>query len=322
MDRWTETFEQRVRDRWTDAELLALTAGKELPILPTTAPRLLRVLGLLDRDAALPPSQLRKFFQLNHMIRLLGPPLRELMERGVALRCVDAGCGLSYLTLALAWWFENVHDHPARILGVDQRSDLIESCRDSAGDAGLQHRLEFQAASIRSFDPGSLDVVFALHACDTATDDAIALGWRAQASLIAVAPCCQAELARAWAEGAGRDDSPLVPLQRTPHLRREAAATVTDTLRMQLLELAGYEVRVVEFVPTEHTAKNTLIRAMRRPSCDVPSVQQLDRYLAFRDTIAAGFRLGLEGVLPDPVRRALANRAGRTGRPNRGEPSS
>jgi hypothetical protein len=135
--------------------------------------------------------------------------------------------------------------------------------------------LTFQAGSIESFEPnGKLHAILALHACDTATDDAIALGLRHGAELIAVAPCCQAELARAWAELATSRTGPMQPLWSTPHLRREAAAVITDTMRALLLRAAGYETRVVEFVPSQHTPKNTLIRAMRRGGPDEAAVAQ------------------------------------------------
>ncbi|HVV83104.1 MAG TPA: methyltransferase, partial [Kofleriaceae bacterium] len=115
----------------------------------------------------------------------------------------------------------------------------------------------------------SVDAVIALHACDTATCDAIALGVQTRATVIAVAPCCQAELARGWTElaaaGAG---GAFAPIWSMPHLRRELAAEVTDALRTLLLRAAGYEVAAIEFVPSPHTRKNTLIRAVRRGAPD------------------------------------------------------
>ncbi len=261
-------FAERARAYWTDAELLRVTEGKDLMILPTTAPVLLRTLGLLRRDASMPPPQVRKFLQLNHMLRLLRPPLLELMTRDAPLHIADAGCGLSYLTLALAWCLRHVFEHEAALLGVDRRQDLIETCRVNAERAGLDDCMTFRAQAVDDVEPSHpIDVVLALHACDVATDHAIALGLRHGASLIAVAPCCQAELASAWAE-LDETSAPLHPIWHTPHLRREAAATVTDTMRMVLLRACGYETRVVEFVPSRHTPKNTLIRAMRRGTPD------------------------------------------------------
>ncbi len=289
-----EAFEERAREFWTESELHRVTEGKDLMILPTNAPWLLRTLGLLHRDASMPPPQVRKFLQLNHMLRLLRPPLLELMERGKPLRIVDAGCGLSYLTLSLAWCLRHVLSFEATIVGVDRNAELIESCRVAAERVGLADSMSFEAVAIDAFESAARpDVVLSLHACDVATDHAIALGWRADAELIAVAPCCQAELARAWAALAESDEGPLRPVWETPHLRREAAATVTDTMRTLLLRAAGYETRVVEFVPSQHTPKNTLIRAMRRGSRDEDA---LARYRALRDA-TGGAGIGLERAL-------------------------
>ena len=304
--RWSKEFAQRARERWTDAEVQRVTQGKDLLILPSVAPTLLRALGLLHRDASMPPAQVRKFLQLNHMLRLLRPPLQELMDRFDHLHIVDAGCGLSYLTLSLAWCFENVFEHRATIVGVDRDEALIATCRAAAEQVGLESSLSFRAEPILRFEPQEVHVVLSLHACDTATDHAIALGLRQRAELIAVAPCCQAELARAWAELAEAREDPLLPLWETPHLRREAAATITDTLRSLLLRGAGYETRVVEFVPTEHTAKNTLIRAMRRGDIDDSA---MDRYFALRDAMCAA-HLELERTLPPELAQRLSNRRG------------
>ena len=289
-ERWAQEFELRARAVWTDDAVHRVTEGKDLPILPSNAPTLLRALGLLHRDASMPPPQVRKFLQLNHMIRMLRPPLLELIERGEPLHFVDAGCGLSYLTLSLAWCFRHVFRHPATLVGIDRDERRVAAGRASAAQLGLDDVLTFQAGAIGAFEPeGKVHVILSLHACDTATDDAIALGLRHGAELIAVAPCCQAELARAWAELATSAAGPLQPLWSTPHLRREAAATVTDTMRALLLRAAGYETRVVEFVPSQHTPKNTLIRAMRRGGPDEDAARQ---YTALRDaTGGAGISL-------------------------------
>jgi SAM-dependent methyltransferase len=290
-ERWAQEFERRARALWTDEAVRQVTEGKDLPILPSNAPTLLRALGLLHRDASMPPPQVRKFLQLNHMIRMLRPPLLELIERGEPLRIVDAGCGLSYLTLSLAWCFRHVFRHPATLVGVDRDPARVEAVRATVAQIGLEDMLTFQAGAIEAFEPdGKVHAILSLHACDTATDDAIALGVRHGADLIAVAPCCQAELARAWAQLATNGAGPLQPVWSTPHLRREAAATITDAMRALLLRSAGYETRVVEFVPSQHTPKNTLIRAMRRGAPDEAARRQ---YVELRDaTGGAGISLG------------------------------
>lgn len=272
-DEWAEHFAAKARAFWTPEATQALTGGKSVPVLPGEAPVLLRALGLLHRDGSMPAREVRKYRQINHMVLTLRPALDELFERTGRLDLVDLGCGRAYLTALLAHCGTRVWRRPTRILGIDRNEALIDECRRRATQAGLDDVLSYSAAPIAEAplsdawraafgDEGAPTAVVALHACDTATDDAIASAVAAGAAFIAVAPCCQAELSRAWsqAEAAGA----WSPLWESGHLRRHAAATMTDTLRAQLLRAAGYEVTAIEFVPSEHTPKNTLIRAMKR----------------------------------------------------------
>jgi SAM-dependent methyltransferase len=313
-EEWREAFTEKSLKYWTDERVQELTGGKDLLVLPNQAPTLLRALGLLHRDATMPPAQVRKYLQLNHMLWLLGPPLRELMERFDVLNIVDAGCGRSYLTVALAWCFENVFDQPVRILGVDRNKKLIEECRRRTEITGLENILRYEASDLGDFDShtawrgafgedvAQTHAVISLHACDTATDDAIALGLANEVELIAVAPCCQAELARGWKALADDEEvdeasRAFAPIWQTPQLCRESAATMTDTFRTLLLRGAGYDTRAVEFVPSEHTPKNTLIRAIRRGALDT---EALGEYVALRDA-TGGVGIKLERQLPRHV---------------------
>ena len=277
---WAVAFGARARAHWTAARVAALAAGKALVLPPVEAALLLRALGLLRADGSLPPTEVRKYWQVSHMVTVLGPALRTLRERPGTLRVLDAGCGRSYLTLVLAWLAREVWRQPLEVLGVDRDPAVIAEGRRRAAVAGLGDVVRFVAAPLDGLDVGAawaaafvrapderagpVDAVIALHACDTATCDAIALGVRAGAALIAVAPCCQAELARGWAElaEAGAPGA-FAPIWSMPHLRRELAAEVTDALRALLLRAAGYDVAAIEFVPSPHTRKNTLIRAAR-----------------------------------------------------------
>lgn len=128
----------------------------------------------------------------------------------------------------------------------------------------------------------------ALHACDTATDDAIVLGVGLDATLLALAPCCQAELARKWSVVAA--SGAFAPIRRTPHLRREVASLVTDTMRQLLIRAAGYECWALELVPTEHTPKNLMLRAMNRHA---PDASARAEYEALR-TATGGVGIELE----------------------------
>ena len=277
---WDSAFTAQALAFWTPERTAELVGDKRLLVTPAKAPALLRAIGLLHRDASMPPAQRRKFFQLNHMLRLLEPAIRQLPE---APHIIDAGCGRSYLSLTLAWCFEHVYGRPVKILGVDRNAKLIDDCRRRADLCGLSESMRHHAAQLDDLDTASawrevfgeeldLSMVLALHACDTATDDAIVLGVRGNADLIAVAPCCHAELARRWSE---LDDpsAGFAAIWESPHLRRETAASVTDALRMLLLRCCGYDARAIEFVPAEHTPKNTLIRAVRARHDDAARIR-------------------------------------------------
>ena len=291
-DRWAIELSARARAYWTPARTAELARGKALLLPPADAAPLLRALGLLRQDASMPPPQVRKYFQINHMVALLGPGLRDLRARYPAIRLLDAGCGRSYLTLLIAWVAKHVWHHRLEVLGVDRNPAVIEESRRRCQLAQLDDVVRFEVGSLEAIRApalaatwaaafgaggddartpvaGSVHGVIALHACDTATCDALALGIALDAALIAVAPCCQAELARAWSALAARGAAgAFAPIWGAPHLRRETAAHITDAMRTLLVRAAGYEVLPMELVPAEHTSKNTLIRAIKRPSGD------------------------------------------------------
>lgn len=309
-DQWAKQFTELARQHWTDARVGELTGGKDLAVLPNESPRLLRALGLLHRDASMPPDRVRKYRQINHMVGALGPPLRELAETFDCVRIVDAGCGRSYLTLLLAHYFAHRLHHPVQIIGVDHNPDVIRESQRRAELAGLEDAVRYEAAAVGDLDlpalwpdlfgdgtPGDTHMLVSLHACDTATDDALALGVHARCHFLAAAPCCQAELSAKWAALDGKTQGPFAPVWASPHLRRTTAATVTDTLRLLLLAACGYWTTAIEFVPSEHTPKNTLIRAVRRLG---PVEQHWREYLALRDA-TGGCSIALEAKLRDVI---------------------
>lgn len=310
---WIDAFEARAAEYWTPERTEAVTGGKNVAILPGEAPLLWRAMGLLHRDASMPPAQVRKYFQINHLLAVLGPALAELRERHPLVRVLDAGCGRSYFTFLLAWSFRK-HGHPVQVLGVERRAALVEECERRAALTELDDVVRFEAASIDALDvdaafarafgaeaPVDVHVVASLHACDTASDDALALGLSRRADLLAVAPCCQAELAAKWAARADGDGA-FGPLFRSPHLRRETAATVTDLMRTLLVRGAGYDVSALEFVPSEHTPKNTLLRAMRRAPNDASAWAE---YAELRRAMG-GCGIALEERMPAGPRAELA----------------
>ncbi len=278
-------FTDKARAYWTDERIRALNGDRQLPLLPSQAPVLLRTMGLLNKDASLPPRRMRKYRQINHMILVLQPALTELCGRFPTVRIVDAGCGRSYLTMLLAWWFAEHEQHPVSIVGVDRSAAMVEECRRRAERAEL-HDIRFEASQLSAVKLDEAPhAVISLHACDTATDDAIVLGVQAEADFIAVAPCCQAELARQWES---RPPGAFAAMQGVPHFRRQVAATTTDVLRVLLLRAAGYDADAVEFVDSNHTAKNTLIRAVQQGAGDAEAARQ------YSDLVQATGGCGIE----------------------------
>jgi SAM-dependent methyltransferase len=272
----------RARAHWTPDRLQRLMAGKRLPLHPVTHAAFLHATGLMSDDASVTSGQVKKYLQINHMISLIAPPFRALAKAmpGRPLTLLDAGCGNSYLSLAFAFlareatagrlpqipdWKDTKFE--LQVIGVDTNADVIRQSRERAALLGLEDTMSFQAVPLRdAVLPERLHAVMALHACDTATDDALALGLRRSADILAVAPCCQAELASFFKTLAARTGSshPLDVILHSPNLRRDTAATITDALRLALLRALGYEATATEFIPSAHSPKNRLILAERR----------------------------------------------------------
>ncbi|MDQ3920582.1 MAG: SAM-dependent methyltransferase [Acidobacteriota bacterium] len=218
----------------------------------------LQALGVTDERGAVRPAMGDKLRQINRFVETVGQlyessPLAGREEISV----VDMGSGKGYLTFAVYDYFSNSLGLRAEVRGVEARPELVGLCNDVARRAGFE-RLSFQAGQIEDFELPATDILIALHACDTATDEALFKGVGARASVIIAAPCCHKELRPQIVAPA-----PLSGLLRHGILLERQAEAVTDSLRALLLERAGYRVRVFEFVSTEHTRKNTLIAAVR-----------------------------------------------------------
>ncbi len=204
---------------------------------------------------------------LRQLVTALPPALERATAENRPLRVVDLGCGNAYLTFAAHRHLTTLAAHGVRTLGVDVRPDLVARNTRLAGQVGLDG-LAFAVGAIDDAQPGEHpDVVLALHACDTATDDALARAVEWQAPVVLAAPCCHHDVQRQLdaARAAGlHPPTPHAALVRHPILRERFADVLTDTFRAQLLRLAGYTVDVVEFVDSKHTPRNALIRASQR----------------------------------------------------------
>ena len=236
---------------------------KTRPLAPTDAPWL-QALGLAGDDGCIRTEATAKFRQVNRYVELLLPLCHEAglaTSSPVPLRAFDLGSGKGYLTFAAWHALARTLGRQVHFTGVEARPELVAAAR-AAGCEGL----DFVASQIVDHPVAAADVFIALHACDTATDEALFRGLRAGAALIVAAPCCHKEVRPQL-----RPPPELAALGRHGIYADRLAEMVTDTLRALLLEAHGYRVKVFEFVETEHTPKNTMLAAVRRPVPDAPA---------------------------------------------------
>ncbi len=246
-------------------------------LLPGTSPELLKELHILTRDGDLNADSLRKLKQVNHLVRLLAPAVEDVLARFGEPVIADCGAGKSYLGFVLYELFLG----PAgkgTLLAVESRGDLARSGMERARRLRFE-RLRFVEGPIEAASlPERVHLVTALHACDTATDDALLLAVRHGADHVAVVPCCQAEVARQLA--GARAAPALAPLFDHPWHRREFGSHLTNVLRALALEASGYKVTVTELTGWEHSAKNELILGRKIRGASREAREKLDALLA------------------------------------------
>lgn len=252
---------------------------------------LLKALHILTRDGKLNADSRRKLKQVLHLVQVLRPPLDRLFGERENVRLADLGAGKSYLGFIL-YDLIFASREQGEIIAVEARDELIETAKRLAGESRFE-RMKFVHGQIGEVKiDGKLDMVTALHACDTATDDAIHFALRHEAKVIALIPCCQAEVSRQLED---QSRHPLHQLWRHPIQRRDFASNLTNVIRALYLEAHGYKVRVTEFVGLEHTFKNELILAERH---QLSNAQARGELLALLEKLPARPRL-VAGMLPD-----------------------
>ncbi|HMO66173.1 MAG TPA: SAM-dependent methyltransferase [Verrucomicrobiota bacterium] len=244
----------------------------------------LHALGLTDKNGGVVPRAAAKHRQVRRFAEILHGLVEQADWRdGRPVRVLDAGCGKGYLTFAVWHLLRREFGCAADVLGVEARAGLVDFCRGVAGALGLEG-LRFAEGTIATVPPGPLDLLIALHACNTATDDAIRRGIAGRAGIILVAPCCHQEVRPRLGRPA-----PLAPALAHGLFAERMAEWVTDALRMLFLEWAGYRVRALEFVSLEHTAKNLLLAAVRKdPDAPFANPVALGRYQALKGHFGLG----------------------------------
>ena len=231
--------------------------AKQRMIGASTMPYL-HALKITDAKGTVLNASQDKFRQINKMVEIFAPLIQAIP--GDVPKIVDMGAGKGYLTFALYDYLVNVAKQPIEMVGVEFRPELVELCNEIARQSGFDG-LRFEQGSIIDYDASGADAVIALHACDTATDDAIFKGIAAGAALITVAPCCHKQIRR---QMEGKPGETLDFLLRHGIFLERQAEMVTDGLRSLLLEQHGYKTKVFEFISDAHTPKNVLIVAEKQ----------------------------------------------------------
>jgi hypothetical protein len=231
---------------------------------------LLKELHILTREGKLNQDSRRKLKQVYHLYQFIEPLMREILDRKQSITLVDHGAGKSYLGFILYDLFFKNLNSDCIIYGIETREELVQKSRELAARLDFKHMQFLNLTVSDSINSSSLperiDIVTALHACNTATDDAIRFALMKQAKHIVLVPCCQAEVASVLKKNKGRElaKNSLTEIWRHPLHTREFGSQITNVLRCLQLEAHGYQISVTELVGWEHSMKNELIIATHK----------------------------------------------------------
>lgn len=266
-------------------------------MLPANDP-IFQALGISDASGQIIPRRNDKYLQVDRFLRVIAGVLEDLRDE-TELSVVDLGCGSAYLTFATERYLRLAGFKP-RVTGIDIRSDSRSRNLKVAKQIGSQ--CEFLAAEIADQPPQKTSIAIALHACDTATDDALAWAVRSNASVILAAPCCHHEVNKNLNSPRGEWE----PLLRSGIMKERFADLLTDALRAQILRLLGYRVDVIEFISDEHTPRNLMIRAIRTGT--EPDAREIEALLSLAELWQIKPRLVL--LLADLMPKQISARLG------------
>jgi SAM-dependent methyltransferase len=252
-------------------------------LLDASDPFLIAV-GISDSAGNLKPSKSDKYRQVEEFLRLLAPTLTSAIKAGhiapptdaKPLTIVDLGCGHAYLTFATHQYLRS-QGMPVKVIGIDVRTTARDRNNEIAAQLGISSTIEFRAEEIADTTLTSADIAIALHACDTATDDAIAWAINSNAKLALIAPCCHHDIQAQMNE----IPEPWSIITRNGIMKERLGDLLTDALRMQIMKLRGYRVEAIEFIGGEHTPRNLMIRAVKTGAeADASEVKKYDEMLA------------------------------------------
>jgi len=245
----------------------------------------LHELKITNKEGEVYKNAQDKYKQINHYVEILSSLLKKLPNKAIT-KVVDMGAGKGYLTFALYDYLNNVLNKPAEVIGVEYRKDLVDLCNKIANKSDFA-KLKFVQGEIEKYENNDIDVLIALHACDTATDDAIYMGIKSSADLIVVAPCCHKQIRREIEKHKAKNDLDFL-LKYGIFLERQAEM-VTDGIRALILEYYGYSTKVVEFVSDAHTPKNVLIIASKNKNAPIQKEDILRKIIQTRSLFGIGY---------------------------------
>lgn len=275
------TIQKKRLEKELEEAALSHNRSKKYILREGMAVPFLEDLGIMTSEGKIVKSRFDKFRQMNRFLEFIEDILPRL-DKGRELTILDFGCGKSYLTFAMYYYLHELKEYDIRIIGLDLKEDVIEHCSELARKYGYE-KLTFLVGDIADYEGvQAVDMVVTLHACDTATDYALAkaIGWNAQ--VILSVPCCQHELNKQIA------NEMLAPIMDYGLLKERFAALVTDGLRAKYLETAGYETQVLEFIDMEHTPKNILLRAVKSKKDNVSAkreIRECETFLQVKPTL-------------------------------------
>jgi len=273
----------KMRTKQTDAENVVKhhteipqVGNREYYIKVGQADELLKEIGILSSEGKIKNDMIRKYNQIDRFVELIDDMLKGMSEKYESLTVLDCGCGKSYLTFVLNYYIREVLKKPCHFIGLDYSESVIESSKKMAQNLGYKN-MEFKVTDIKNYIADrDIHLVISLHACDTATDEAIALALRNNVKAMVMVPCCHREILSQYTY------PPFEQIIKHGILKARMADVLTDGMRALFLEAMGYKVSVVEYISPLETPKNLMIRAEK---IGAPSRQLIDSYKQLKDML-------------------------------------
>ncbi|HOQ38009.1 MAG TPA: SAM-dependent methyltransferase [Acetivibrio sp.] len=246
------------------------------------AQELLKEIGILGSNGKVKNDKIRKYNQIDHFVELIDDMIKDLLKENESITVLDCGCGKSYLTFVLNYYIKEVLKKPCYFIGLDYSNTVIEASKRTAENLGYKN-MEFKVTDIKNYRASrEIHLVICLHACNTATDEAIALAVNNNVKAMVMVPCCQQEILKQYSY------PPFQDIIKHGILKARMADVITDGIRALLLEAMGYKVSVVEYISPVETPKNLMIRAIKTQAKDPLALEryrELKKLLGINPTL-------------------------------------